>query len=340
MSDIFELMRYTFPALAALAAACVAAVQPVVPELFGEGVISTPDYELNAAFLPDGKTVYFTKSTANMGFWTIVSSRLVNGRWTEPEVAPFSGTFSDADLAVTPDGTRLVFISRRPVPGNPGRPVPHIWYVDRTAAGWTEPRNAAALNSEAGEYYPSAAADGTLYFESARAGGKGRADVYRSRLLNGGYSAPENLEAPLNSEFNEGDVAIAPDHQRPSRRNGYGRFIYFRAKGRRVEQPASSAPGHQFSGTRVLPESLPGWQVSLLHKYKGIRGGALGDPGAAAQLPGTDCAIERGSERARQYLPGAVGGGAAGRPGVDRTYRTLTKRQELRPRTSFCILLV
>jgi hypothetical protein len=204
-------MRYTFPALAALAAACVAAVQPVVPELFGEGVISTPDYELNAAFLPDGKTVYFTKSTANMGFWTIVSSRLIDGRWTEPEVAPFSGTFSDADLAVTPDGTRLVFISRRPVPGNPGRPVPHIWYVDRTAAGWTEPRNATPLNSDAGEYYPSAAADGTLYFESARAGGKGRADVYRSRLLNGEYCAPENLGAPLNSEFNEGDAAIAPD---------------------------------------------------------------------------------------------------------------------------------
>lgn len=201
-------MRFVLPIVAL---ACFAQGPSVAPELFGEGVISTPDYELNAAFLPDGKTVYFTKSTANLGHWAIVSSRFENGKWTEPQVAPFSGQYSDADLAVTPDGARLVFISRRPVPGKPGRPVPHIWFVDRTPAGWSEPRNAAVLNSEAGEYYPSVAADGTLYFESARPGGRGRADVYRSRLVNGEYGPAENLGAPLNSEFNEGDAVIAPD---------------------------------------------------------------------------------------------------------------------------------
>lgn len=199
------------PLLLALSLLPLAAFHSASPELFGESVISTPDYELNAAFLPDGKTLFFTKSTANMGFWTIVTSRLVNGKWTAPEVVPFSGRYSDADLCVTPDGRRLVFISRRPVPGRPIRPVPHIWYVDRTATGWTEPRNAAALNSDAGEYYPSAAADGTLYFESGRPGGKGRADIYRSRLVDGQYAGPENQGAPLNSEFNEGDAVIAPD---------------------------------------------------------------------------------------------------------------------------------
>ena len=204
-------MRLAFLAVPALALACVASSQQLTPQLFGEGVISTPDYELNAAVLPDGKTVYFTKSTANMGFWTIVSSRLVNGRWTEPEVAPFSGRYSDADLAVAPDGSRLVFISRRPVPDRRGRPVPHIWYVERTPTGWGEPRNAAALNSDAGEYYPSVAADGTLYFESARGGGRGRADVYRSRLVDGDYAAPEHIPGALNSEFNEGDAVVAPD---------------------------------------------------------------------------------------------------------------------------------
>jgi Tol biopolymer transport system component len=191
--------------------ACVAAGQPVRPELFAEGVISTPDYELNAAFLPDGKTVYFTKSTADMSFWTIVSSRLVGDRWSEPEIAPFSGEHSDADLSVTPDGSRLVFISRRPLDGRSGPAVPHIWLVERTPAGWSQPTNAAALNSDDGEYYPSVAADGTLYFESARRGGRGRADVYRARLVNGQYGPPEHLGEPLNSELNEGDAVIAPD---------------------------------------------------------------------------------------------------------------------------------
>jgi Tol biopolymer transport system component len=192
-------------------AACAASGQPVEPALLGEGVISTPDYELNAAFLPDGRTVFFTKSTADMAFWTIVSSRLVGDRWSEPEIAPFSGEHSDADLSVAPDGRRLVFISRRPVPGRPGPAVPHIWFVDRTETGWSEPKNAAALNSDAGEYYPSIAADGTLYFESARRGGQGRADVYRAQPAGGGYGEPENLGVPINSEFNEGDAVIAPD---------------------------------------------------------------------------------------------------------------------------------
>jgi Tol biopolymer transport system component len=203
--------RYLLCAALVVWAACAASGQPVEPTLFGEGVISTPDYELNAAFLPDGRTVFFTKSTADMSFWTIVSSRLAGDRWSEPEIAPFSGEHSDADLSVAPDGRRLVFISRRPVPGSPGPGVPHIWFVDRTERGWSEPKNAAALNSDAGEYYPSIAADGTLYFESARRGGLGRADVYRARPLNGQYGEPENLGLPVNSEFNEGDAVIAPD---------------------------------------------------------------------------------------------------------------------------------
>lgn len=237
----------------ALACACLAtprAGQAPQPELFGEGVISTPDFELNSAFLPDGNTVYFTKSTANLGFWTIVSSRLVNGRWTEPEVAPFSGRHSDADLAVTPDGRRLVFISNRPVPGAAARSrrAPHIWYVDRTPGGWSEPRNAAALNSQAGEYYPSVAGDGTLYFESARPGGSGRADVYRSRLVSGEYAAPENLGTPLNSEFNEGDAAISPDQ----------RFIILTVTGRPDDLGGGDLYiSEQNDGTWSRPRPLP-----------------------------------------------------------------------------------
>jgi Tol biopolymer transport system component len=180
------------------------------PVLFAEGVVSTPDYELNSAFMPDGRTVYFTKSTANMAFWTIVVTRFRDGAWTEPEVAPFSGQYSDADPFVSPDGNRLFFISRRPVPGFTRRE-PHIWYVERSGTTWSEPRNIAVLNGEAGEYYPSVAADGTLYFATARPGGLGHRDLYRSRLAGGAYQEPENLGAPLNGPFYEGDSVVAPD---------------------------------------------------------------------------------------------------------------------------------
>lgn len=235
--------------LSAAAAVCTLGAKPqVTPELFGEKVISTQDYELNAAFLPDGKTVYFAKSTANMSFWNIVSSKLVNGRWTEPEVAPFSGRYSDADLPGAPDRSRMAFIARRRVPGNTGRPVPHIWCVDRTASGWSEPKNAAALNSEAGEYDPSIAADGTFYFVSARPGGLGRADVYRSRLVNGEYASPEHLGAPLDSEFNEGDAVIASGQS----------FLILTISGRPDDLGAGDLSiSEQRNGTWARPRHLP-----------------------------------------------------------------------------------
>src|ERR1700710_1848422 len=77
------------------------------PELFGEGVLSTSDDELGAAFTPDGKTIYFTlraPPTTTPPLTTICVSHLVDaaaGRWSEPEIAPFSGRFNDSGPAIS-----------------------------------------------------------------------------------------------------------------------------------------------------------------------------------------------------------------------------------------------
>jgi Tol biopolymer transport system component len=274
---------------------------PVRPELFGADVISTPDYELNAAFLPDARTVFFTKSTADMSFWTIVSSRLVGDRWTEPEIAPFSGEHSDADLSVAPDGSRLVFISRRPVPGAPGPAVPHIWFVDRTASGWSEPRNATSLNSNAGEYYPSVAADGTVYFESARPGGKGRADVYRARLANGQYSEPEPLGEPLNSPFNEGDAVVAADQSfmiltitgRPDDA-GRGDLYISEQRDGRWSEPKRLADGINSLATEFCPSFSPDGRVFYFTSTRGPAGAPPTRPKSYSDLVGRLRGIQNG----------------------------------------------
>src|ERR687888_200446 len=80
------------------------------PELFGEGVISTGDDESHPGFTPDGKTLYFLKNDPAFNHWTIVVSREENGKWIKPEVAPFSGQFSDADPFIMLDGDRFFFI--------------------------------------------------------------------------------------------------------------------------------------------------------------------------------------------------------------------------------------
>ena len=132
----------------------------VIPEptLFAPGVISTGEYESHAAFSPDGGTIYFLKNTADFGHWTIVSSQLRNGSWTAPEVVPFSGRYSDADPFVTPDGSKLYFISTRPVDGKPKEDL-DIWIVERKGDGWGEPRNLGApINSPGAEWFPTLSA--------------------------------------------------------------------------------------------------------------------------------------------------------------------------------------
>jgi len=186
-------------------------------ELFAPGVISTPLDELDAAFMPDGKTVYYAISSpgpATDQVGTIVVSSLRNGVWTPPVVAPFSGRYSDYDPFVSPDGQHLFFISTRPVGevAKRGRLDYDIWVVDRAGTGWGEPHNLGApINSPAPEYYPSVASDGTLYFSTVRPDSKGHFNLYRSKPVAGGYSSPENLGAVLNGAYDNIDNVIAPD---------------------------------------------------------------------------------------------------------------------------------
>ena len=181
------------------------------PVIFGGEIISTGDMDLNSAFTPDGKTIYFTKRTPKLQFWIIVFSRFHEGRWSEPEVAEFSGQHSDFDPFISPDGSKLFFCSTRPITGQPKSDF-DIWVVEKKGTGWSAPLPLSEpVNTKAQEYYPSVASNGTLYFSSSREGGKGRNDIYRSRWVDGKYDAPENLGDAINSQYPEGDPYIAPD---------------------------------------------------------------------------------------------------------------------------------
>jgi hypothetical protein len=188
---------------------------PREPQLVGEGVISTSDDESGFALTPDGKTAFFSKispTTAGEPLQVICISYFENGHWSTPEIAPFSsGLYRDFGPSMTPDGSRLFFISNRPSGDAKERDF-NIWYVDRIASGWSEPRNVGApVNSPAHEYGVSVAANGTLYFASNRAGGKGSFDIYRSTLKDGQYQAPENLGDAVNTIGVEAHPAISPD---------------------------------------------------------------------------------------------------------------------------------
>lgn len=207
-------MHKYFFALLVLAIGCglsSAAMQGPEPVIFAEGVISTRDYESSITFTPDGMTAYFVKSTADLTFRVIVVSRFEQGKWTTPEVASFSGQYVDTDPCLSPDGKKLFFASRRPVTGTTPKADYDLWVVELTNTGWSEPRHLnAPVNTDSQETSPSPAADGTLYFSSNRAGGKGGADLYR---LKPGDSAPENLGDTINSPGPEIQVFTSADER-------------------------------------------------------------------------------------------------------------------------------
>ena len=186
------------------------------PVLFGNSFISTGDFESNSVFMPGGRTLYYVKSTPDFRFRTIVQTQFVDGGWTIPRIASFSGKFSDSDPFIRPDGSRLYFASNRPAQdyiGAEPRDNTDIWVVERIGdTTWSEPKGpGGAVNTPSNEWFPTLASDGTIYFGSERSGGKGKCDLWRCRLVNGAYRAAENLGDSVNTANDELQPLIAPD---------------------------------------------------------------------------------------------------------------------------------
>ena len=184
----------------------------LTPSLFASGVVSTEKNELNSVFTPDGKEFYFTVRTPQ-GPWKIMVMKRRGRGWSRPQAASFSGTHSDVDLFIAPDGKKLYFCSNRPGDGKTEAPKNYdIWVVDRLGADWSEPRNLGRpVNSNQDEFFPALTRDGTIYFQSRRQESGEGAKIYRAQLEEGAYRQAEILGPAINCETFVGDTLIAPD---------------------------------------------------------------------------------------------------------------------------------
>jgi hypothetical protein len=207
------------------------------PHLFAEGVISTPDDEAGGVFSPDGREFYFAKFNPTTTFPRIgllCVSRWQNGKWTTPEVLPFSGKYLDFPPRLSPDGQTMYFSSSRVPPGMKAH-VLRIWKAERTKDGWGEPEPLPAPINAPEDHWnwgASVTKDGTLYFTSDRERA-GRPKIYRSRLVQGIYQEPEKVPEPVNSKFSDFDPYINADET----------ILFF------VSAGDDAAPGHHREGT-------------------------------------------------------------------------------------------
>ncbi|MCK5148645.1 PD40 domain-containing protein [bacterium] len=196
----------------------------IIPEIFGPNLISTDKMEHSSAiFLPITGDIYFARKTGVNN--TIFYSSLKNGKYTEPQIASFSGRFFDGAPAFSANGDRLYFGSRRPLQDTSSTQKDFdIWVVEKIAEGWSKPKNIGfPVNTDAMEISQCLTSDGTLYFSSNCPGGKGQFDIYMSKFVNGKFTEPENLGDNINSEYFETSPCVAPD----------GSFILFDSFGRK-----------------------------------------------------------------------------------------------------------
>jgi hypothetical protein len=184
------------------------------PRLFAPGIVSTGLLDRDIAMMPDGSEIYFGVAGPGYAFSSVMMTRrLPDGSWTEPEVASFVAPYPAHDLEafIAPDGRRVFFLSDRVPPGAEG-PAGNsdIWVADRAGDGWGEPRNLGApVCTEDQEYFPSVTRDGTLYFTRQK---RGEANfIYRSRLVGGAYTEPERLPSQVNSGRTRFNAFVAPD---------------------------------------------------------------------------------------------------------------------------------
>lgn len=188
------------------------------PELFGLGIISSVwGLHSTAVFSPDGNEVFwhpmeqFPGEVYSRG--GLLMMRRVDGRWTPPALAPFSGPSQGDDQPFfSGDGKRLYFISSRALPGEGGGRKERIWFVDRSGGGWSSPQPLdSTVNAHQLHWQFSLDRKGDLYFAGTGPDSVGMQDIYLARFVDGKFEPPASVGAPVCTPGIDDTPFIAPD---------------------------------------------------------------------------------------------------------------------------------
>ncbi|MBI9036742.1 MAG: PD40 domain-containing protein [Bacteroidales bacterium] len=207
----------------------------LIPEIFAPNIVSTGMTEINACFSPDYTEFLFSVIMPGNNF--VIMSMTYNGQqWSAPEVASFSGEYSEADPFITADGRYLYYVSKRPIDSLQAPKTDwDIWRVEKINGEWVKPEHLDSdINSNADDIYPSLTKDGTLYFSSGRGGGNNR-DIYFAKSNGNSFEPCVKLSETINKYW-EGDIFISPDEdymifRTYGRDTGSGLYITFNSDG-------------------------------------------------------------------------------------------------------------
>ncbi len=191
------------------------------PELFAKDIVSDQFGNRDMAISPKGDELFYTLQAGNGVVNVIMYSKKQNRKWTAPEVAFFSGYYSDLEPAFSIDGNTLYFSSTRPLTDTGKRKDFDIWTVTKQNEQWGKPKNMGApVNTAQNEFYASVARNGNIYF--TRAVENREEDIMVCRFNKDHYEEAESLPDAINSTGDEFNAFVDPDEK----------YILFSAYGR------------------------------------------------------------------------------------------------------------
>lgn len=153
------------------------------PEMFMPGIVSGP-YRAHGTvvFSPAGDEAWWSDMIP--GSQCAMEMKMVNGQWTAPK-----RSIMWKDPSISPDGKRLVYISKDPIHKNIAGNKENYWYMDRYEDGWTDPKPLdTVINNLNIHWQCSMDLSGNLYFSEFED------NMYVSLLKNGKYQRPVNLK--------------------------------------------------------------------------------------------------------------------------------------------------
>jgi outer membrane protein OmpA-like peptidoglycan-associated protein/tetratricopeptide (TPR) repeat protein len=161
----------------------------------------------------DLQTLYFSAEYPSAGFgrYDIYSVAKTDSGWASPiNLGPnINSDWWESAPSISPDGSALYFCSNKP--GGYGGIDIYVAYKNKKG-GWNKAINLGpTINTPGDEQTPFIHADNnSLYFASNGWPGYGGSDLFVShKKLNGSWSKPINLGAPINTNDNEASVAIS-----------------------------------------------------------------------------------------------------------------------------------
>ncbi len=212
--------------------------------IFGEGIISTDNFEFAITFNPEMDELFFTRRRPDEDN-EIYTMSFVDGKWTDPALAFFStNTGWDFEPHISPKGDLLYFGSTRPLNDTVKSSGLHQWYSKKTGDGWSKPMPLDKPFVDRFVMYLTSSEDGNLYFTSGEEGDKPEDWViYNSINEEGQYRSVKRMGNEINypgkwiahSYIAPDESYIIYDGERPSGFGDCDLYISFKENGRWTE---------------------------------------------------------------------------------------------------------